>query len=102
MMICPYSPLYVAAISYLCCSHPDKRHVLLERKLKPKCLGDKPRMPVLQTMGTYVRGGLRDIESGGLFEHLARKYLVESDGRNRASVCKVNAEVSAFPLWGCL
>ncbi|KAG2341601.1 hypothetical protein BDR05DRAFT_888115 [Suillus weaverae] len=74
--------------------HPDKRHVLLERKLKPKCLGDKPRMPVLQTMGTYVRAGLRNTESGGLFEHLARKYLVESDGRNRAAVCKVNAEAS--------
>ncbi|KAG1883918.1 hypothetical protein F4604DRAFT_1648655 [Suillus subluteus] len=74
--------------------HPDKRHVLLERKLKHKCLGDKPRMPVLQTMGTYVRGGLRNTESGGLFEHLARKYLIESDGRNRAAVCKVNAEAS--------
>ncbi|KAG1810953.1 uncharacterized protein BJ212DRAFT_1526217 [Suillus subaureus] len=73
---------------------PDKRHILLERKLKPKCLGDKPRMPVLQTMGTYVRGGLRNTESGGLFEHLARKYLIESDGRNRAAVCKVNTEAS--------
>ncbi|KAG0696924.1 hypothetical protein DFH29DRAFT_812461 [Suillus ampliporus] len=75
--------------------HPDKRSLLPERKLKLKCLGDKPRIPVLQNMGTYVRGGLRDTESGGLFEHLARKYLVESDGRNRAAVCKANAEVSA-------
>lgn len=74
--------------------HPDKRHVLSERKLKLKCLGDKPRMPVLQTLGMYVRGGLRDTESGGSFEHLARKYLVESDGRNRTAVCKVNAEAS--------
>ncbi|KAG1785218.1 uncharacterized protein HD556DRAFT_1423791 [Suillus plorans] len=74
--------------------HPDKRHVLSERKLKLKCLGDKPRMPILQTMGMYVRGGLRDPESGGSFEHLARKYLVESDGRNRTAVCKVNAEAS--------
>ncbi|KAG2751139.1 hypothetical protein P692DRAFT_20918426 [Suillus brevipes Sb2] len=74
--------------------HPDKRHVLLERKLKHKCLGDRPRMPVLQTMGTYVRGGLRNTESGGLFEHLARKYLIESDERNRAAICKVNAEAS--------
>lgn len=74
--------------------HPDKRHVLLERKLKHKCLGDRPRMPVLQTMGTYVRGGLRNTESGGLFEHLARKYLIESDERNRPAICKVNAEAS--------
>ncbi|KAG2123096.1 hypothetical protein DEU56DRAFT_745653 [Suillus clintonianus] len=74
--------------------HPDKRHVLPERKLKLKSLGDKPRMPVLQTMGTYVRGGLLNTESGGLFEHLARKYLIGSDGRNRAAVCKVNAEAS--------
>ncbi|KAG1837022.1 hypothetical protein C8R48DRAFT_782829 [Suillus tomentosus] len=74
--------------------HPDKRRVLSERKLKLKCLGDKPRMPVLQTMGMYVRGGLRDTESGGSFEHLARKYLVESDGRNKTAVCKVNAEAS--------
>lgn len=57
-------------------------------------------MPVLQTMGMYVRGGLRDTESGGSFEHLARKYLVESDGRNRTAVCKVNAEVSALFAWG--
>ncbi|KAG2077771.1 hypothetical protein BDR04DRAFT_1064549 [Suillus decipiens] len=74
--------------------HPDKRQVLPERKLKLKCLGDRPRMPALQTMGTYVRGGLRNTESGGLFEHLARKYLIESDGKNRTAVCKVNAEVS--------
>ncbi|KIK44198.1 hypothetical protein CY34DRAFT_647319 [Suillus luteus UH-Slu-Lm8-n1] len=74
--------------------HPDKRHVLLERKLKLKCLGDRPRMPVLQTMGTYVRGGLRKMESEGLFEHLARKYLIEPDERNRAAICKVNAEAS--------
>lgn len=74
--------------------HPDKRHVLLERKLKHKCLGDRPRMPILQTMGTYVRGGLRNTESGGLFEHLARKYLIESDERNRPAICKVNAEAS--------
>ncbi|KAG1739394.1 uncharacterized protein EDB91DRAFT_1134938 [Suillus paluster] len=74
--------------------HPDKRHVLPERKLKLKCLGDKPRMPFLQNMGTYVCGRLRNTETGGLFEHLARKYLVEFDGRNRAAVCKANAEVS--------
>lgn len=56
-------------------------------------------MPVLQTMGTYVRGGLRNTESGGLFEHLARKYLIDPDERNRAAICKVNAEVSAFRAW---
>ncbi|KAG2139627.1 uncharacterized protein EDB93DRAFT_1298463, partial [Suillus bovinus] len=78
--------------------HPDKRQALSEGKLKLKCLGNKPRMPVLQTMGMYVRGGLRNTESGGLFEHLARKYLVESDGMNRAAVCKVNAEVGVASI----
>jgi WD repeat-containing protein 24 len=70
--------------------------VLPERKLTLKRLGDKSRMPVLQNMGLYVRAGLRDPESGGLFEHLARKYLVESDGGDRITVCKENAEVSAL------
>ena len=53
-------------------------------------------------MGTYVRGGVQNTESGGLFEHLARKYLIESDGRNRAAVCEANAEVSALLVRGCM
>jgi hypothetical protein len=70
--------------------------VLPERKLALKHLGDKSRMPALQNMGTYVRAGLRDPESGALFEHLARKFIVESDSGDRTAVCKVNAEVGAL------
>ncbi|OJA08915.1 hypothetical protein AZE42_07365 [Rhizopogon vesiculosus] len=53
---------------------PDKRHVLPERKLTLKLLGDKSHMPALQSMGT--------------------KYLIESEAGDRTTVCKENAEVS--------
>jgi len=51
-------------------------------------------MPVLQNMGTYVRAGLQD--SGVLFEHMARKYLIEPDEGGRTAVCKENAKVGTL------
>ncbi|KAG1814798.1 hypothetical protein EV424DRAFT_1541285 [Suillus variegatus] len=93
----PFSSSHIFSTrTYLRISSASGRHqlpsVVLELLTKLFTTTDetrKPRIPVLQNMGTSVRGGLQDTESGGLFEHLTRKYLVESGERNRTAVCKL-------------
>ncbi|KAF9235674.1 hypothetical protein BU15DRAFT_89510 [Melanogaster broomeanus] len=74
--------------------HPEKRSLLLERKLKPKALGDKIRVPGLQNMGTYVRSPQTEDIGPDLFVRLAKGYVVPEKPTERKDVCSFNAEIA--------
>ncbi|KIJ61068.1 hypothetical protein HYDPIDRAFT_97184 [Hydnomerulius pinastri MD-312] len=74
--------------------HPDKRPLLPERKLKPKALGDKGRVPGLQNMGTYVRAPQSENTETDLFGRLAKGYVIPKQPAQRREACSLNAEIA--------
>ncbi|KAF8838899.1 hypothetical protein BDN67DRAFT_970862 [Paxillus ammoniavirescens] len=74
--------------------HPEKRSLLSERKLKPKALGDKTRVPCRQNMGTYVRTSPSEETGPDLFMRLAKGYVVPEQPTQRKEVCSLNAEIA--------
>ncbi|KAI0082042.1 hypothetical protein K474DRAFT_1671564 [Panus rudis PR-1116 ss-1] len=70
--------------------HPDRWNTARERKAKLKALGDKPYVPVSQTMGMVgTTGLLDDMET---FVELAKGYIFQ--GPDRKQICSHNAEVA--------
>ncbi|KAL4080472.1 hypothetical protein J3A83DRAFT_4199450 [Scleroderma citrinum] len=74
--------------------HPEKRSLLLDRKWKPKGLGDISRMPSMQSMGTYVRSFSSENSGLRTFSRLAKQYLIPEDASQRKDSCGLNAEIA--------
>ncbi|KAH7915025.1 hypothetical protein BJ138DRAFT_998811, partial [Hygrophoropsis aurantiaca] len=76
--------------------HPEKRHLMRERKVNVKTLGDASGIPGQQSLGTFAptpkatdTGEDRDNHA---FAMLARRYAI--DCSDRINMCSVNAEAA--------
>ncbi|KAH7923852.1 hypothetical protein BV22DRAFT_1067906 [Leucogyrophana mollusca] len=76
--------------------HPEKRHFMRERKINAKALGDAPRIPGQQSLGTFVRTpravDTEEDRDSNVFAMLARRYIVDDNDRRR--MCSMNAEIA--------
>ena len=76
-------------------SHPDRRLLLADRKMGQKALGDKSRVPGLQSMGMYVRVPSCETSGPDVFARLAKGYVVPEKPTKKKEACALNAEVGA-------